>query len=279
MKAAVYYETGRPASSSTRTCPTRTLPPSGVLVEVKAISIEGGDVLNRAGGAMTAKPHIVGYNCAGVVREVGRGGDGPQGRAAGRRRSMPFGSHAEVVVRAADARRSSCRRALAGARGVRAGPVGDGARLPVRVRPLSRRGRRCWCRRGRAASGIAGVQLAKRAGATVLATSSSDEKLERLKEYGMDHGINYREGVGSSRRRGRRRAGRGVNLVVDSVAGRRWRGACVHRLPRAGDHGGQRRAARRKGDRPRAAERHERSVTGVFFGLETFRSAAGAWCR
>ena len=37
------------------------------------------------------------------------------------------------------------------------------------------------------------VALAKRAGATVLATASSDDKLERLRDFGLDHGINYRD--------------------------------------------------------------------------------------
>ena len=36
------------------------------------------------------------------------------------------------------------------------------------------------------------LQLAKSAGATVVATSSSDEKLERLKALGADHVVNYR---------------------------------------------------------------------------------------
>src|ERR671930_2559805 len=40
--------------------------------------------------------------------------------------------------------------------------------------------------------GMAAIQLAKQAGATVIATASNDEKLERLKEFGLDHGINYR---------------------------------------------------------------------------------------
>ena len=38
--------------------------------------------------------------------------------------------------------------------------------------------------------GMAAIQLAKRAGATVLSTASSTEKLERLKAFGLDHGIN-----------------------------------------------------------------------------------------
>jgi NADPH2:quinone reductase len=64
--------------------------------------------------------------------------------------------------------------------------------------------------------GLAAIQLAKRAGATVLATASSAEKLERLAAYGLDHGINYREGDFAEVAR-RLTDGRGVDLVVDSV--------------------------------------------------------------
>src|SRR2546421_1562493 len=39
--------------------------------------------------------------------------------------------------------------------------------------------------------GMAAIQLAKQAGATVLSTTSSDEKLARLQDFGVDHGINY----------------------------------------------------------------------------------------
>src|SRR5205085_4054336 len=39
--------------------------------------------------------------------------------------------------------------------------------------------------------GMAAIQLAKQAGATVISTASSDEKLERLRPLGLDHGINY----------------------------------------------------------------------------------------
>ena len=39
--------------------------------------------------------------------------------------------------------------------------------------------------------GIAAIQLAKRAGATVIATASSGDRLERLVPFGLDHGVNY----------------------------------------------------------------------------------------
>jgi NADPH2:quinone reductase len=53
----------------------------------------------------------------------------------------------------------------------------------------------------------------------VLATASSDDRLERLGEFGVDHGVNYaHEDV--ARRVGELTDGRGVDLVVDPVGGR-----------------------------------------------------------
>jgi NADPH:quinone reductase-like Zn-dependent oxidoreductase len=59
------------------------------------------------------------------------------------------------------------------------------------------------------------LQFAKAAGATVIATSSSDEKLDRMKALGADYLINYRkdENWGDSVRR--LTAGRGVDHVVE----------------------------------------------------------------
>jgi NADPH2:quinone reductase len=66
--------------------------------------------------------------------------------------------------------------------------------------------------------GIAAIQLAKRAGARVFATASSDDKLARLKDLGLDEGINYttHDFVAEARRL---TDGRGVDVVVDSVGG------------------------------------------------------------
>jgi NADPH2:quinone reductase len=72
--------------------------------------------------------------------------------------------------------------------------------------------------------GLAAIQLAKRAGATVLATASSDERLEALKEFGLDHGINYaNDGWVDAARQAT--DGRGVELVVDSVGGKILQGS------------------------------------------------------
>jgi NADPH2:quinone reductase len=68
--------------------------------------------------------------------------------------------------------------------------------------------------------------LAKRAGATVLATASSDARLEALKPLGLDHGINYRtDNVVNAVMR--LTDNKGVNLVVDSVGGSTLQGSIL----------------------------------------------------
>ncbi|MEN1942049.1 NAD(P)-dependent alcohol dehydrogenase [Luteimonas sp. MJ174] len=62
------------------------------------------------------------------------------------------------------------------------------------------------------------LQLAKLAGARVIATSSSDAKLERLRELGADEVINYRQDPKWGETAHRLAGGRGVDHVLD-VAG------------------------------------------------------------
>ncbi|WP_067666782.1 zinc-dependent alcohol dehydrogenase family protein [Nocardia miyunensis] len=59
------------------------------------------------------------------------------------------------------------------------------------------------------------LQFAKAAGATVIATSSSDEKLERLRKLGADHIINYRDVPEWGRAARQLTDGRGVDLVIE----------------------------------------------------------------
>jgi len=59
------------------------------------------------------------------------------------------------------------------------------------------------------------LRFAKMAGATVIATSSSDEKLARAQELGADHGINYKEIPDWARRARALNHGNGVDHVVE----------------------------------------------------------------
>jgi NADPH2:quinone reductase len=214
MKAAVYYETGPPDVFRYEDVRDPTCGPGEVLVDVEAISIEGGDTLNRAGGEMATRPHVVGYQCAGTIREVGAD---VSDRSAGQRVvcTMMWGSHAERVAVPAlvtwlvpdglDIVEAAC---VPVAFGTADDCLFEFGHLQA--------GETVLVQAGAGGVGLAAIQLAKRAGATVLATASSDDKLERLREFGLDHGINYRDVdfAGAAREL---TGGQGVDLVVDSV--------------------------------------------------------------
>jgi NADPH2:quinone reductase len=214
MKAAVYYETGPPDVLRYEDVPDPVCGPGDVLVEVEAISIEGGDTLNRAGGEMATKPHVVGYQCAGTIREVGADVDD---RSVGQRVvcTMMWGSHAErvavpaliswVVPDGLDVVEAAC---VPVAFGTADDCLFEFGHLQA--------GESVLVQAGAGGVGLAAIQLAKRAGATVLATASSDDKLQRLREFGLDHGINYLE-VDFAEKARELTGGQGVNLVVDSV--------------------------------------------------------------
>jgi len=216
MKAAVYYKTGPPEVFRYEDVPDPASFPGGVVVRVEAVSIEGGDTLNRAGGLMTGTPHIVGYQCAGTIIEVGAG---VEDRHIGQKvvATMLSGSHAELVAVPA----------------IVTWPIPDGADVvaaacvPVAFGTADdclfefghlAAGEAVLIQAGAGGVGLAAIQLAKRAGATVLATASSDERLERLRPFGLDHGINYRDDGWVAAVRSAS-SGRGVDLVVDSVGG------------------------------------------------------------
>jgi NADPH:quinone reductase-like Zn-dependent oxidoreductase len=59
------------------------------------------------------------------------------------------------------------------------------------------------------------LQFAKAAGATVIATSSSDEKLERMKALGADYLINYKQEAKWGKKAKELTGGRGVDHVLE----------------------------------------------------------------
>ena len=71
---------------------------------------------------------------------------------------------------------------------------------------------------GTSGIGVTAIQMAKAAGATVIATAGSDEKCAACLQLGADHAINYRshDFVAEVRRV---TEGRGVNVILDMVAG------------------------------------------------------------
>lgn len=66
---------------------------------------------------------------------------------------------------------------------------------------------------------IFALQFAKASGATVIIASSSDEKLERARQLGADHLINYRATPAWDEQVLKLTKGRGADLVVETVGG------------------------------------------------------------
>lgn len=265
VKAAVYSETGPPDVFRYADVPDPVCGPGGVLIDVEAISIEGGDVLNRAGGAMASEPHIVGYQCAGTVREAGEHVTEVSARDTVVA-VMPFGSHAAMVA----VPHQSVWPVPAGLDTVEAAcvPIAYGtAHVCLFEFGHLAASETVLIQGGAGGVGLGAIQLAKLAGATTIATASSDAKLERLKsEFGLDHGVNYTnvELVEEVRRA---TGGRGVDLAVDSV-GSTLLGSieCLAYKGRAitvGDMG----RGRRPLD-PSVLMGQNLTLTGVFLGAE-----------
>src|SRR3954452_13747568 len=76
MKAAVIYENGAPDVLRYEDVPDPECPDGCVVIDVEAISIEGGDLLARAGSPPPSVPWVVGYLSARTVSEVGAGVEG-----------------------------------------------------------------------------------------------------------------------------------------------------------------------------------------------------------
>jgi NADPH2:quinone reductase len=269
----VYHQTGGPEVLQYEDVPDPTPGPGEVLIRVEAISIEGGDTLNRAGGMVPATPHVVGYQCAGTIVGVG---EGVTDRREGQRvvATMPWGSHAELattpslvtwlVPDGADIQKAAC---VPVAFGTAHDCLFEFGHLQA--------GETVLVQAAAGGVGVALVQLAKRAGATVLGTASSEARLNAVWSLGLDIGIDYSAPDWVDRVR-KETAGRGVDLVVDSVGGSilqgslaclAYRGRCVT-VGQAGREG--------KLIDLSGLGAGNQSITGVFLGAEIATDRARA---
>src|SRR3954454_1456086 len=217
MKAGVIHENGGPEGLRYGEGTDPTCPDGCVVFDTEAISIEGGDLLARAGGDLPSVPHVVGYLSAGTVSEVGAG---VENRKQGDRvvTLNAFGSHAAKRLVPAmvtwpipdglDAAQAACV------------PVAFGTAYECLFTAGGlKEGQTVLVHAGGGGVGMAAIQLAKQAGATVLSTASSDEKLERLKPLGLDHGINYAKESFVERVQ-ELTGGKVADVVLDSVGGK-----------------------------------------------------------
>jgi len=270
MKAAVYDHPGPPEVLHLADVPDPEPGPADVLIRVEAISIEGGDTLARGDttAPAAAGPHIVGYQAAGTVLAVGA--DVTRFAEGDRVVTVSFdGSHAELRA----VPEAVCWAVPDGL------AVDQASAIPIPFGTASdclfefgrlQAGETALIHAGASGVGIAAIQLAHAAGATVLATASQDAKLERLVDYGLDHGINYAKANFVEEVR-LLTGGRGADVIVDSVGGQTlvdsltalaYRGRCVT----VGDAG-------RQAGQPLDISNlrgNNQSLTGYFLGAELF---------
>lgn len=217
MRAAVYDRNGGPEVFRIENVAQPTCNPNDVLIKVHTVSIEGGDSISRESVPPATSAHIVGYQCAGEIVEVGAE---VKNRKVGQLVVcvVMSGSHAEYVAAPA-----AMTWVLPSGMN-----VDIASTVPVAFSTANeclfavgklQRDQSVLIHAGSGALGLALIQMAKRAGATVFSTSSDDAKLERLKGYGVDVAINnVREDFVQVVKA--RTDGQGVDLVVDSIGGK-----------------------------------------------------------
>lgn len=216
MLAIVNTRAGPPEVLELRDIPDPMPGADEILIEVQAISIEGGDLISRRMSNPEPQPHVIGYQAAGVIIAIG---SAVQGFAPGDRvATFNFkGSHAQKRVVPANL-----------AWHVPDGlPIDVASTVPVTfgtaheaVVDLAKvsAGETVLVQGGAGGVGVAAIQIARSLGARVIATSSSDSNLEALKPLGLDVGINYTHGPIDQAVMAATQ-GQGVDAVIDLVGG------------------------------------------------------------
>ena len=222
--------------------------PTEAVVQLKAAALNRIDLLNRAGltGIGVALPHILGADGAGIVVEVGgqvsnvKKGDAvclfpPSGcnqcefcltdrefmcvrlRVLGERLKGTYADYVKLPARNCFPIPSGFSFEEAAAFPLVFITVWRMLVTNAQLRP----GEQVLILGIGGGVATAALQVAKQVGAHVIVTSGSDEKLDLAKNWGADHGINYRRRDFTKEARALT-AKRGVDVVVDCVAGESW---------------------------------------------------------
>src|SRR6266699_5798434 len=218
MKAVIFKKHGGPAVLEYADAPDPTIRANEVLVEVKACALNHLDVWAREGlpGIDIALPHILGNDIAGVVREVGELVSWVQtGDEVMLQPGVSCGHCAECLA----GRDNLCREydiigsgrdggyaELLSVPGVNVIQKPkhlkweEAAALPLVTwtawhmlvtRAQVQPGEDVLIHAAGSGVGSLGIQIAKLHGARVIATASSDDKLQKARELGADEVVNY----------------------------------------------------------------------------------------
>ncbi|HEY2964331.1 MAG TPA: zinc-binding dehydrogenase [Pyrinomonadaceae bacterium] len=251
MKAALFRKHGGPEVLEYADVPEPRIRANEVLVEVKACALNHLDLFVRGGlpGIEIPLPHILGNDIAGIVREVGELVTWV--KPADEVMVQPGVScgHCEACLSGQDNlcreydiigyRRDGGYAELVAVPGVNIVPKPaqlsweEAAALPlVTVTAWHMLVTRANVQAGEdvlvhaAGSGVGSIaiQIAKLRGARVITTASSDEKLEKAREFGADLTINYTQADWPKEVR-RLTDRKGVDVVVEHTGAATWPGS------------------------------------------------------
>lgn len=219
MRAVIAPEPGGPEALKVVEMPDPTPGPGEALIRVAATALNRADLMQRKGHypPPPGASEVLGLELAGTVIALGPGaggwrvGDEVMAVVSG-------GGYGELAAVPA-----SC--LLPTPTGV---PLIDAAAIPevfttvydnVLLRGRLAAGETLLVHGGSSGIGTAAIQLARRAGARVLVTASSEAKLEAAQRLGAEAGIDYttQDFVAAAREA---TGGRGMDVILDVVGGR-----------------------------------------------------------
>ena len=188
-----------------------------VLVRVSAASVNFPDLL-MSQGKYQMKPELPftqGMECAGIVEAVGEGVTefAPGDRVVGGNKTGAFAEHA--VLPAAGLSRVPETMELAEAAAYPAAYLTAYVALVRRANMQA--GETLLVHGASGGVGMAAVDVGKLLGATVIATSASDKKLDTVLSHGADYVINVSQGFRDKVKT--LTAGRGADVIFDPVGG------------------------------------------------------------
>lgn len=219
MRAIRIASQGGPEVLQLAELPTPVPQDGQVLVRVEAAGVNFIDIYQRAGQYKVALPFVPGQEGAGTVEALGPGVSGVR---TGERVAWagPMGSYATHQVIPA-ARLVPVPRGLDAKSAAAAMLQGMTAHYLVTDTFPLRAGHACLIHAAAGGVGQLFCQLARKAGAQIIGTAGSDEKVRLAKEAGAHDAINYRTHDFAAEAK-RLTSGAGVHVVYDSVGKDTW---------------------------------------------------------
>lgn len=271
MKAAIYFQPGKPDVLRYTDVPDPACGPDEVRIRVEAIALEGGDIINRATASPSPQGTIPGYSAAGTIVEVGCN---VKNRHPGQRVATLSleGSHAEyrvvpalwswIIPEGLDVVSAA------------AIPVSFGtAAWALFSRLRLKAGETVLIQGGAGGVGVAAIQLARAQGARVITTLSGSARVEPLRALGLDVALDYRQQDVVAHVL-QLTQGKGVDSVLDLV------GTTLEQSSACLREGGTLVLAGNAGGTPHinlmALQQANQTLSGLFWGRELDREDARA---